>query len=67
MYDLISKFVLTVICLIGMFAWYLPAKKKFERYIEENPFGDYEQPRTASVLGVLLPLNAFWSGKKIIK
>lgn len=36
-----------------MVAWYLPAEKKFKRYVEENPFGDYEQPRTASILGVL--------------
>lgn len=53
MEDLISRFGLTIICLIGMIAWYLPAKKKFKRYVEENPFGDYEQPRTASILGVL--------------
>lgn len=51
--DLISRFGLTALCLIVMIAWFLRALPKFKRYVDENPFGDYEQPRTASVLGVL--------------
>ena len=51
MEDLISKFGLTVICIIVMIAWFLRANTKFKRSVDENPFGDYEQPNTASVLG----------------
>ena len=51
--DLISKFGLTVVCIIVMIAWAWRADTKFKRSVEENPFGDYEQPHTASVIGVL--------------
>ena len=40
------------ICLTIMFGWFIYANKKFKNYVDKNPFGDYEQPRTASVLGV---------------
>lgn len=53
MEDLISKFGLTTIWIIVMVAWLLQALPKFWSYVKENPFGDYEQPSTASVLGVL--------------
>lgn len=53
MEDFISKFGLTAVCVIVMVRWFWQARPKFERYIENDPFGDYEQPRTASVLGVL--------------
>ena len=53
MEDLISKFGLTVVCTIIMTIWFWRANTKFKRSVEENPFGDYEQPNTASVLGVL--------------
>ncbi len=36
-----------------MVIWFLQALPKFKRYVDENPFGDYEQPRTASIAGVL--------------
>ena len=29
------------------------AYKKFKKYVEKDPFGDYPQPQTASILGVL--------------
>ena len=32
--------------------WFIFAKPKFEKYVAENPFGEYEQPRTAATLGV---------------
>lgn len=51
--DLISRFWLTVLCIIAMGIWFWQANTKFRRSVEENPFGDYEQPNTASVLGVL--------------
>lgn len=50
---LFSRFGLTVICIIFMVIWFLQALPKFKRYVDENPFGDYEQPRTASIAGVL--------------
>ena len=53
MEDFISRFGLTIFCLIVMVVWFLQAFPKFKRYVDENPFGDYEQPSTASVLGVL--------------
>ena len=53
MEDLISKWGLTAICVIAMLVWFLRANTKFKRSVEKNPFGDYEQPNTASVLGVL--------------
>ena len=53
MEDLISKFGLTVICTIVIAIWFRQANTKFKRSVDENPFGDYEQPNTASVLGVL--------------
>ena len=53
MEDFISKFGLTAICIIVMIAWFWQANKKFKSSVDENPFGDYEQPSTASVLGVL--------------
>ena len=49
----ISKFGLTVICLIAMALWALPADKKFKAYVDKDPFGDYPQPQIASILGVL--------------
>ena len=49
----ILKFLSTGICLTIMFVWFIYANKKFKNYVVKNPFGDYEQPRTASVLGVL--------------
>ncbi|MBQ6005876.1 MAG: hypothetical protein IJL14_06490 [Selenomonadaceae bacterium] len=53
MEDLISKFGLTLICIILMAGWAWQAFPKFKRSVKENPFGDFEQPNTASVLGVL--------------
>ena len=53
MEDLISRFGLTFISIIVIVAWFLRANTKFKRSVKENPFGDYEQPSTASVLGVL--------------
>ena len=53
MEDFISKWGLTFIWIIVMIVWALQAFPKFNRSVEENPFGDYEQPNTASVLGVL--------------
>ncbi len=50
---LFSRFGLTVICIIFMVIWFLQALPKFKRYVDENPFGDYEQPRMASIAGVL--------------
>lgn len=49
----ILKFLSTGICLTIIFGWFLYTNKKFKDYVNKNPFGDYEQPRTASVLGVL--------------
>ena len=51
--NFIFRFLSTGICLTIMFVWFLYANKKFKDYVNKNPFGDYEQPRTASVLGVL--------------
>lgn len=51
--NIILKFLPTCICLGIIFVWFLYAKQKFKKYVDENPFGDYEQPRTASILGVL--------------
>lgn len=53
MEDLFSKFGLTVICTIVIAIWFWQANTKFKHSVDENPFGDYEQPNTASVLGVL--------------
>ncbi|MBR7025661.1 MAG: hypothetical protein IKI08_06605 [Selenomonadaceae bacterium] len=53
MEDLISKWSLTAVCIIAMGLWALRANTKFKRSVDENPFGDYGQPNTASVLGVL--------------
>lgn len=53
MKDFISIFGLTIFCLIVMVVWFLQAFPKFKSYVDENPFGDYEQPSTASILGVL--------------
>lgn len=53
MEDLISRFGLTAVCIVVMVAWFWQANTKFRRSVDENPFGDYEQPNTASVLGVL--------------
>ena len=53
MEDFISKYGLTLICIIAMIAWLWRANGKFKRSVEENPFGEFEQPSTASTLGVL--------------
>lgn len=53
MEDLISKWGLTGICIIVVGAWFWRANTKFKRSVKENPFGDYQQPNTASILGVL--------------
>lgn len=37
----------------GILIWFDSALPKFKNYIKENPFGEYEQPRTAVTLGVL--------------
>ncbi|MBR0103245.1 MAG: hypothetical protein IJQ01_07100 [Selenomonadaceae bacterium] len=49
----IARYGLTVILTASMIAWALKAFKTFKAYVAKDPFGDYEQPRTASVLGVL--------------
>ncbi len=49
----ISKFGLTILCLLVIAIWGWNASKKFKVAVAENPFGDYEQPQTASILGVL--------------
>ncbi|MBQ6976841.1 MAG: hypothetical protein IJQ16_09885 [Selenomonadaceae bacterium] len=51
--NFISKFGLTVICLIVIAVWAIGANKKFKAAVDKDPFGDYEQPQTASILGVL--------------
>lgn len=54
MEDLISKWGLTGICIIFMLAWSFGRDfPEFKRSVKENPFGDYQQPNTASILGVL--------------
>ncbi len=54
MEDLISKWGLTGICIIFMVAWSFGRDfPEFKRSVKENPFGDYQQPNTASILGVL--------------
>ncbi len=53
MENFISKFGLTILCLLVIAIWGWNASKKFKVAVAENPFGDYEQPQTASILGVL--------------
>ena len=53
MEELISKYLLTGICVTVIGVWFIVAREKFISAVEENPFGDYEQPRTAATLGVL--------------
>ncbi len=53
MSEFISKFGLTAISLAVIFVWAYGANKKFKAAVDKEPFGDYEQPQTASVLGVL--------------
>lgn len=48
-----SKYFLTAICTLAICVWFVKAQKKFKRDVDENPFGDYEQPRKAATLGVL--------------
>ena len=52
MEEFFLEYRLTIICSIIIFVWFIFAKPKFEKYIAENPFGEYEQPRTAATLGV---------------
>lgn len=61
LYDFILKHVLEI-SLIVMVVWFLLANRKFKRYVAENPFGDYEQPRTASVLGVFFTFIGIAAG-----
>lgn len=49
----ISKYLVTIICCAVILYWFFGAKEKFIKSITDNPFGDYEQPRTAQTLGVL--------------
>lgn len=51
--EFISKYWLTIILSAIILIWFYFAQKNFESYIKENPFGEYEQPRTAATLGVL--------------
>ena len=53
MEEIILEYSLTIVCSIFIIIWFIPASKKFEKYISENPFGEYEQPRTAATLGVI--------------
>lgn len=52
MEEFFLEYRLTIICSIIIFVWFIFAKPKFEKYVAENPFGEYEQPRTAATLGV---------------
>ncbi len=54
--NFISKFGLTGICLFIMAIWAFGASKKFKAAVDENPFGDYEQPQTASKKILPLPI-----------
>lgn len=53
MEKIISQFGFTIICCIVFCIWFYQARIKFKSYVDKNPFGDYEQPRTAATLGVL--------------
>ena len=53
MENFISKFWLTGICLIIMAVWGVKANKTFKASVDKDPFGDYQQLQTASILGVL--------------
>ena len=53
MENFISNLGLAVVCIVGMVIWAFMAYKKFKKYVEKDPFGDYPQPQTASILGVL--------------
>lgn len=53
MSEFLSKFGITIICLGIILIWAFGAGKKFKASVDEKPFGEYEQPQTASVLGVL--------------
>ena len=53
MEEFFYKYGLTIIWLSGMIIWFIQASFKFKNYVKKNPFGDYEQPKTAATLGVL--------------
>ena len=53
MEEFFLEYKLTIICSSLIIIWFIPASKKFEKYVSENPFGEYEQPRTAATLGVI--------------
>ncbi len=53
MEEFFLEYRLTILCSIAIIVWFIFAKSKFEKYISENPFGEYEQPRTAATLGVI--------------
>lgn len=49
----VQKYGITVITLIAMFGWYLKVHPEFKAKIQKNPFDEYDEPGTASTLGVL--------------
>ncbi len=49
----ISENFVTVISCVMLIGWFIFAQRKFKNYLAQDPFGDYEQPRTAATLGVL--------------
>lgn len=53
MEEFFLEYKLTIFLSIIIICWFSNAKKKFESYVKENPFGEYEQPRTAATLGVM--------------
>ena len=50
--DFFQQFWSTIICVIIMLLWFFKARIKFLENINRDPFREYEQPQTASSLGV---------------
>lgn len=47
------EYGLTIFSCAVIFIWFFIIIGDFRKTIKENPFGDYEEPRTAATLGVL--------------
>lgn len=50
--DILKEYWSTILSLAIMVVWYVKAYSKFKERVSEDPFGEYEQPQTASNLGV---------------
>lgn len=50
--SLFQQFGLTIVCIAVMCLWFLGAKPQFLKDINNDPFREYEEPQTASSLGV---------------